>query len=69
LEPRTPWLGLLLWAFACAGLLVSLIVERSAGIEQPRLAARAVSAVELSPSPPLLHLEGGGDLTKLSHTR
>jgi hypothetical protein len=29
---RTPWLGLLLWAVACAGLLVSLFVQADKGV-------------------------------------
>ena len=41
----TPWLGLLLWALACAGLFVSLLIESEELAREPRLAAHtAVNA-------------------------
>jgi hypothetical protein len=38
----TQWLGLLIWAMACAGLLVSLLMESEELDRKPRLATRAI---------------------------
>jgi hypothetical protein len=35
-----PWLGLLLWALACVGLCVSLLMDAGELDREPRLAAR-----------------------------
>jgi hypothetical protein len=47
-DQRTPWLGLLLWAFACAGLFVSLVIERGEWDREPRLAAHNALETQLS---------------------
>ena len=41
----TPWLGLLLWALACTGLFVSLLIEGELARE-PRLAARDAASAQ-----------------------
>lgn len=38
-QQRTPWLGLLLWALACAGLCVSLLMQPDDLDREPRVAA------------------------------
>jgi hypothetical protein len=44
-----PWLRLLLWVFACAALVVSLVI-RTDGLDErdPRLAERAAATKEVS---------------------
>jgi hypothetical protein len=47
-DQRTPWLGLLLWALACVGLIVSLLMQVDELDDEPRLAAR--EAIEAQPA-------------------
>jgi hypothetical protein len=47
-EQRTPWLGLLLWAIACAGLLLSLLTKNDGLDHEPRLAAREIVMIQHS---------------------
>lgn len=53
-EQRTPWLGLLLWALACVGLFVSLLMQA----EDLRAAAREVTQMQ-RPSVPYASALGG----------
>jgi hypothetical protein len=43
-----PWLGLLLWAFACVGLFVSLIMRADDIDHDRRVAARSAATKEIS---------------------
>jgi hypothetical protein len=45
-EQRPPWLGLLLWALACVGLFVSLLMQAGDLDRRPRLAAREVTQAQ-----------------------
>jgi hypothetical protein len=45
-DQRTPWLGLLLWALACAGLFVSLVMQADELDREPRLAARELAQAQ-----------------------
>jgi hypothetical protein len=45
-DQRTPWLGLLLWALASAGLFVSLLMQADELDHEPRLAAHEAIAPE-----------------------
>jgi hypothetical protein len=45
-KQRTPWLGLLLWALACAGLFVSLLMQADELDRKPRLAAQELSQAQ-----------------------
>ena len=65
-ELRTPWLGLLLWAVACAGLFTSLLAERFEPAGEPRLAASATPEV-MMPMP--FRWNSGVDLPSLPATR
>jgi hypothetical protein len=47
-DRRLPWVGLLLWALAGAGLFVSLLMQPNELVREPRLAAR--EAIEAQPS-------------------
>jgi hypothetical protein len=55
-EQRTPWLGLLLWALACVGLFVSLLMQ--ADDLDRRVAAREVTQAQ-RPSVPYASAIGG----------
>jgi hypothetical protein len=57
----TPWLGLLLWALACAGLFVSLLMDAGGPDREQRLAARSRDAQHLI-ARPAFHVtdEGSG---------
>jgi hypothetical protein len=63
-----PWLGLLLWALACAGLFVSLLMDAGEFGREPRLAAHARDVHHLI-ARPAFHVtdEGsGGSVRKFS---
>lgn len=45
-ERRPPWLGLLLWALACVGLFVSLLMQADDLDRRPRLAAWEVTQAQ-----------------------
>jgi hypothetical protein len=45
-DQRPPWLGLLLWALACVGLFVSLLMNADEVGRTPRLASREVVQAE-----------------------
>jgi hypothetical protein len=47
----TPWLGLLLWALACVGLFVSLLMDAGELDREQRLAARSRDAQHLIARP------------------
>jgi hypothetical protein len=47
----TPWLGLLLWALACVGLFVSLLMDAGELDREQRLAARSRDAQGLIARP------------------
>jgi hypothetical protein len=47
----TPWLGLLLWALACLGLCVSLLMDAGELDREKRLAARGRAAEHLIARP------------------
>ena len=55
-DTRTPWLGLLLWALACTGLFVSLLIDTDQLKREPRLAARETFRAEHSPMPGAFNL-------------
>jgi hypothetical protein len=46
-DQPTPWLGLLIWALACAGLFVSLLMQSPDLNREPRLAARDAVRVQM----------------------
>jgi hypothetical protein len=45
-DQRTPWVGLLLWAIACAGLLVSLLTQHDELRRDRQVAANETIRVE-----------------------
>ena len=48
---RVPWLGLLLWVFACAALFVSLVMHADDLDRDRRVAVRAAAAEQISNRP------------------
>lgn len=68
-EARTPWLGLLLWGIACAGLFASLIMARVEPDHEPRLAAGIAPAARPSTTPAPFDWNNGVDLTRLPATK
>lgn len=48
---HVPWLGLLLWVFACAALFVSLVMRADDLDRDRRVAVRAVAAEQISERP------------------
>jgi hypothetical protein len=45
-DQRTPWVGLLLWAIACAGLLVSLLTQHDELRRDPQVAGNETIRVQ-----------------------
>jgi hypothetical protein len=67
----TPWLGLLLWALACVGLFVSLLMDAGDLDREQRLAARSRDAQHLI-ARPAFHVtddESGRSVRKFSLPR
>jgi hypothetical protein len=51
-----PWLGLLIWALACFGLFVSLLMQSTDLNREPRFAARDAVSVQIPIGPRVFDL-------------
>jgi hypothetical protein len=67
-DQRTPWFGLLLWAIACAGLLVSLLMQHDELRRDPRTAANETIGVRHADAPRSLILTGQANASRLPAT-
>jgi hypothetical protein len=67
-DQRTPWVGLLLWAIACAGLLVSLLMQNDGLRRDSRVAASETIKVRHSDAHPSLILTGQAAESRLPVT-
>jgi len=60
-DQPTPWLGLLLWALACVGLFVSLLMQSEDLNREPRLAAGDAARARIPIASRAFDFRGGLD--------